>query len=539
MSCPDSPMRMTASVTQIVRNARLKRALVLMQRGRTSRSFKTIGALARRGLPAAQIELAKCYLSGHPIPRSRQDAMMWLERASRADHAEAQGMLAALLASDEGDNFTGLTALPNQATLPSSARSAMNWAKRAAANGSGEGCAVLALLLGRETPQLDVAVEWARQSEQRGCKEGFLVLGILLLNSGSEKDRCEAETKLRLASDLGSPAATYFLGLAIEGDASLDRSCAAAACFESAAIAGIAAAQLRCGLALTKGRTSRKDVARGLTWMRTAAARGLSQAAVALGEYARDSERNEVEAARWFETAAEMGDGKGAFELARLYTHSAGIEADGLVACHWYQTALALGEIRAFPEILRLARQINEVSSSIERWFSQINSESASHSTRNAFVKGLCLAYGLGCEADPAAARIWLERGASSSASAMFQFGRMLALGDCISSDPSSARNCLHKASEAGVIEAKALLAEMYLNGRGGERSIENAIKLFEQAGRRGHAGSCFALGAIFAGGHGVLPDFDVAHRWLQQASRDGHPLAPDMLAKLNEFRGR
>jgi hypothetical protein len=47
--------------------------------------------------------------------------------------------------------------------------------------------------------------------------------------------------------------------------------------------------------------------------------------------------------------------------------------------------------------------------------------------------------------------------------------------------------------------DGQVALAEMLLNGRGGERNTEQAIALFDKAAAKNHSGAMFALGAIFA----------------------------------------
>jgi TPR repeat protein len=73
----------------------------------------------------------------------------------------------------------------------------------------------------------------------------------------------------------------------------------------------------------------------------------------------------------------------------------------------------------------------------------------------------------------------------------------------------------------------------MMLNGRGGRRSPEGALEQFKLAADQGHSGAMFALGAIFAGGHGLPTDLPLARHWFSLAANGGHPEAQRSLERI------
>jgi TPR repeat protein len=109
-----------------------------------------------------------------------------------------------------------------------------------------------------------------------------------------------------------------------------------------------------------------------------------------------------------------------------------------------------------------------------------------------------------------------------------FVYGRMLAESRGVTPDLSGARAWLR-----AFIDGQLALAEMLLNGRGGERNTEQAIALFGKAAAKNHSGAMFALGAIFAAGRYVAADSQTAQRWFRVAAERGHGHAQSMLGRF------
>ena len=82
------------------------------------------------------------------------------------------------------------------------------------------------------------------------------------------------------------------------------------------------------------------------------------------------------------------------------------------------------------------------------------------------------------------------------------------------------------------MVDAKVMLAEMLVNGRGGSRDHEAARVLFQQAAETGNTGAEFAMGALLGGGHDVPTDRDAAQAWFEKAAAKGHPYAMLMLGR-------
>jgi TPR repeat protein len=99
-----------------------------------AKGFHQLSRAARRDCVDAQYRVGRCYLEGRVVPRSRIEALRWLERAAEREHAEAQFLVAALYAqgvgcpTDPSSSVVGLFA-PDEGTEPNY-EAALKWARR-------------------------------------------------------------------------------------------------------------------------------------------------------------------------------------------------------------------------------------------------------------------------------------------------------------------------------------------------------------------------------------------------------------------------
>jgi TPR repeat protein len=62
-------------------------------------------------------------------------------------------------------------------------------------------------------------------------------------------------------------------------------------------------------------------------------------------------------------------------------------------------------------------------------------------------------------------------------------------------------------------------------------------VKWYQLAAEQGYAKAQYNLGLMHANGRGVLPDFVIAHQWLDLAVQPGSMLAPKDLADATDSR--
>jgi TPR repeat protein len=437
---------------------------------------------------------------------------------------------------------------------PADYEAALAWARRGADAGSAEAGATAAFILSRGPEGLRDLVESERlyrRAAQEGSPQGSLGLAMLLL-SRQDASRATVEEGASLvhqAADAGLPTALYVLGLLhARGFGATRDPSAALELFRRAAEKGFRPAQARLGLALLRrgedaappGSSSRvptPDLIEGETWLRRAALAGDTEAAALVGDiYSRGGPvpPNYHEAAIWFRRAAENGHAQAARALGLLFLLGRGMPEDRPEAMAWFRRAAQLGDQTARVDVARgLAAGLTEGPDGFalkpREWFEE---PARSGDPLAAYNFAVCLAEGVGMEKDPAAARAWMRTAADSIVNAQYWYGYFLLHGIGGDTDTSQGRNWIARAADEGMTEAQALLGEVLLNGRGGDRNPRRALELFEEAGRAGHAGALFGAAAILGGGHGLPADREAAARYYRAAAERRHSAAQLMLGR-------
>src|SRR5438105_9261101 len=76
--------------------AALRAADALLASGKAAAAFRLYAHAARAHLAEAEYRVGRCYLEGAGVPACLAEAIIWLERAGRHRHIEAQTVLALL-----------------------------------------------------------------------------------------------------------------------------------------------------------------------------------------------------------------------------------------------------------------------------------------------------------------------------------------------------------------------------------------------------------------------------------------------------------
>ena len=89
------------------------------------------------------------------------------------------------------------------------------------------------------------------------------------------------------------------------------------------------------------------------------------------------------------------------------------------------------------------------------------------------------------------------------------------------------------KAADNGERAAQFNLGEMFMRGRGVEKSEEEAAQWFSKAAQLDHPGAEYQLGMMYIRGRGGIPkDEGVGLQWLEKAAAQGHEEAKKEVAK-------
>ena len=105
----------------------------------------------------------------------------------------------------------------------------------------------------------------------------------------------------------------------------------------------------------------------------------------------------------------------------------------------------------------------------------------------------------------------------------LFNYGSLLYKSALIPSEYEEAFKVLTAASEAGWLEADTLLAQMYREGTGVDRSIEKSIQILEDSANRGNSRAMSSLGDLFLDGKFVQRDPVRAYEWYLKSACCGY----------------
>lgn len=87
--------------------------------------------------------------------------------------------------------------------------------------------------------------------------------------------------------------------------------------------------------------------------------------------------------------------------------------------------------------------------------------------------------------------------------------------------------------AQLGDAAAQTLIAELFVEGFGVRRSIDDAIFWYDQAARNGDAAAQYKLALLLTDGRYVARDTDRARTLMQQAAEGGHPTAQFNYAQI------
>jgi len=80
--------------------------------------------------------------------------------------------------------------------------------------------------------------------------------------------------------------------------------------------------------------------------------------------------------------------------------------------------------------------------------------------------------------------------------------------------------------ADRGDHRAMYALGSMYAAGHGVEKDLTKSFKLFSEAAKNGRADAMYKLGLMYENGQGIKPNIKKAIRYYQKSAKKGYPLA-------------
>ena len=93
--------------------------------------------------------------------------------------------------------------------------------------------------------------------------------------------------------------------------------------------------------------------------------------------------------------------------------------------------------------------------------------------------------------------------------------------------------------NEQGEASAEYLLGQMYLNGQGGGRDVDQAVIWFSKAAEEGDLNPQLSLGQIYSYEQYGHRNRDLAIKWLTKGAEQGDPYAEQSLSIVYAERAR
>lgn len=440
---------------------------------------------ARIGDPAAQYDVALMYANGVGVGKNISQTFAWTKAAAEKGHPAAQYLLGSAY-------FGGLG-------TPKNEQKALSCFLKAYEHGSEKAAFKLAKVLATEQPAL--AFQFALEAAEKGLAEAQFNIGeCYAAGTGVEVDLDQARAWYQRAAEQGQAPALYALGQLQERD-SLDPDGLAEAgrWYRQAAKLGHPGAQVALDRldAAGYGRHGAKHRTGGRE-RRTADSRWTRYAAHGrvddfyhlglLYEAGRSIERNLKQARVWLKKAAELGDARAQYALARNFEPS-----ESPQAVEWLYKAAAQGHAQAQSALAEM------------------------------------LFRGGGVEQDRLGALAWYARAAvQGDAQAQFTLGSLFK-----KHAESMAHTAMAQAAAGGQAEAQFAMGERYRLGSGVAQNWFEACRWYQMAAEQGNAQAQCALAGCYAQGKGVRQDLAHAFAWYEKAAAQGLPQAQWNLGEL------
>lgn len=199
-----------------------------------------------------------------------------------------------------------------------------------------------------------------------------------------------------------------------------------------------------------------------------ALADGYERASLAVGFLYQDDNalnRDAEDAFPFFRRAAEAGQVEAEFEMGWAYENGLGTVQDYAQAAQWYRRAADQGDKLAMNNLGWLYSEGNGVERDPVRAFELYRPGAEAGIAIAQYNLGWAYQNGVGVAQDQLAAAEWYGRAAANGETfAMLNLGYMYLFGEGVTRDPAEALSLFHAADDAGSIEAKSYIGEVYEN---------------------------------------------------------------------------
>ena len=241
------------------------------------------------------------------------------------------------------------------------------------------------------------------------------------------------------------------------------------------------------------------------------------------------------------QAAAETGDARSQYELARYYAKGTGVQKDYVKAVQYLRRSAEQGNAEAeamlgsfYGRGLGVPR---DVITAVQ-WYLKAAEQGNAVAQ---FAMGNFYANGIGMTNDMTAAIQWWQKAAGQNhTEAQAALGQLYLIADVIYGtnhlNYAEAIRWLRRAAAQNSADAMNNLGVAYENGFGVEMDCKKAASWYLAAAEQGDAFAQANLGHLYFDGRGVTPDLIQAYKWLKLSANQGNTIGKVCLADYQTY---
>lgn len=295
--------------------------------------------LANEGDPRAERQMARLALSGKFGEKNESDALQWMEKAAIHQNLDAQEQLSEWLSSGFGGKKD-----------PDAAKT---WLMTAAANGHPKARYRLgeSLINSADADQKAEACRWFRQAAEQYLPAAQRAAECYEFGIGGAVSEELAVKWYRKAAESNNPVAKRRLARLLLNQTDSEAHTEAAKWLKQAAEQQDAESQYWLGALYATGKGVKTDSDNMFKYYQQSAQNGYAPAQMAVGYLLETGTakipRNDAEAVKWYQKAAEQGDAGALYNLGLKYAKGEGVAQDYVLAYVCFNLASAAGNAQA------------------------------------------------------------------------------------------------------------------------------------------------------------------------------------------------
>lgn len=428
-------------------------------------SIKNILAEARKGDARAQNDVGLWYYVGRHVDRNYKEALQWWARSAKQDFAPAIGNMALCYQTGNGIERDSLKAVKlYQKSIEKGNKTLFRNQEKLAEKGDVFADMLLASCnekgIGTEK-DLSTALKYYGAAAKKGSADAQLKAGVMLLNS---KKPAEAATYFKMGYEQNQPVCTYYYGLLMNrGDGIKKDAKQGADIMLKAAEAGQRQAMYEVAMCYFNGNGLMPNAEQGMKWMRRAAAEKAVNAAWVLATNYRTGIGTHVDYDRalyWYTMA-----------MARQAKRAAKLVGDTLAGSPFvsYMQGIKAYNAKDFDAALKDFKAVEKAKVVDGKVMTGVIYCNRDYSKYN-IKKGIKL----------------LTEASATSPQALYLLANLYEGGKDVAKDMATAVELMRKAADAGYAPAECGLGDMYYEGRGVEKDLDQAVKYYGLALEQG-----------------------------------------------------